>query len=34
VSISLAATLGLSVYPQPVFDFARHAVGVTNAAHP
>ena len=31
---ALAATLALSVYPQPLFDWADHAARATNAARP
>jgi NADH-quinone oxidoreductase subunit N len=34
LALALAATVALSVYPQPVFDWARHAAGATNAANP
>lgn len=30
---ALAATVALSVYPQPLFDWADHAARATNAAH-
>jgi NADH-quinone oxidoreductase subunit N len=32
LAVTLAATLALSVYPQPVFDWARHAAHATTAA--
>jgi NADH-quinone oxidoreductase subunit N len=33
-ALALAATLVLSVYPQPLFDWAKHAAGATTAAQP
>jgi NADH-quinone oxidoreductase subunit N len=34
LAVSLAATLALSVYPQPLFHWAKDAAGATNAARP
>ena len=34
LALSLAATVVLSVYPQPLFHWARNAAESTNAAHP
>ena len=32
--VALAATVALSVYPQPLFNWADHAARATNAARP
>ena len=34
IVVALAATVALSVYPQPLFNWADHAARATNAARP